>query len=61
MAETMTRALVTGARGFIGSALCTRLIASGIEVHAVSRNPPADAHYWWQYPTGDMATPHEPP
>ncbi len=54
MAETMTRALVTGARGFIGSALCTRLIASGIEVHAVSRNPPADAHYWWQYPTGDI-------
>jgi UDP-glucose 4-epimerase len=40
----MTRVLVTGARGFIGSALCTRLIASGVEVHAASRNPPVDAH-----------------
>jgi UDP-glucose 4-epimerase len=40
----MTRALVTGASGFIGSALCRRLITSGIEVHAASRNPPVKAH-----------------
>ena len=39
----MTRALVTGASGFIGSALCRKLIASGIEVHAASRSPPVNA------------------
>ena len=55
MAKTMTRALVTGARGFIGSALCRRLIASGIEVHAVSRNPPADAQQWWHHVAGDTS------
>jgi len=49
----MTKALVTGARGFIGSALCRRLIASGIEVHAVSRNPPADGLHWWRSSFGD--------
>jgi UDP-glucose 4-epimerase len=41
----MTRALVTGASGFIGSALCRRLIASGIEVHAASRTPPVDVRH----------------
>jgi UDP-glucose 4-epimerase len=39
----MSKVLVTGARGFIGSALCKRLIAPGVEVHAVSRNPPVNA------------------
>ncbi|MGH9250404.1 MAG: NAD-dependent epimerase/dehydratase family protein, partial [Acidimicrobiales bacterium] len=34
---TGTRALVTGAAGFIGSALCQRLLALGTEVHGVSR------------------------
>jgi nucleoside-diphosphate-sugar epimerase len=33
------RALVTGARGFIGSHLCERLLSEGAEVHAVSRSP----------------------
>jgi len=33
----MTRALVTGARGFIGSALCERLRQSGWDVRAVAR------------------------
>lgn len=51
----MTKALVTGARGFIGSALCRRLVASGIEVHAVSRNPPVDALHWWRSVGGDMS------
>jgi UDP-glucose 4-epimerase len=51
----MKKALVTGARGFIGSALCRSLIASGVEVHAVSRNPPASAKNWWRAVAGDMS------
>lgn len=49
------RVLVTGASGFIGTALCRRLIQSGAEVHAVSRRTPpgeADGMRWWQ---GDLA------
>jgi UDP-glucose 4-epimerase len=53
----MTRALVTGARGFIGTALCRRLIASGVEVHAVSRNPPVGAQHWWRSVGRDMSHP----
>lgn len=44
MAETISRVLVTGASGFIGTALCARLIASGVEVHGVSRSPRAGAN-----------------
>lgn len=40
MALSRQRALVTGASGFIGSALITRLLAENVEVFAVSRNPP---------------------
>ncbi len=43
MVNSIGRVLVTGASGFIGTALCRRLIASGVEVHAVSRNPSAGA------------------
>ena len=39
-----TRALVTGAAGFIGSRLVRRLVALGAEVHAVSRRPPTVSH-----------------
>lgn len=45
------RALVTGARGFIGSHLCDRLLAEGVEVHAVSRTPVKGSPQgprWWQ-------------
>jgi UDP-glucose 4-epimerase len=47
---TRGRALVTGATGFIGSALCRRLVASGTEVHGVSRvsRSTADGIRWWQ-------------
>lgn len=38
-----SRALVTGASGFIGSALCRRLVQGGVEVHAVSRRTHANA------------------
>jgi UDP-glucose 4-epimerase len=49
------RALVTGAAGFIGSALCKRLMAAGTEVHGVSRvpRPPVDGLRWW---TADLST-----
>jgi nucleoside-diphosphate-sugar epimerase len=48
------RALVTGAAGFIGSALCKRLLAAGAEVHGVSRVPrrPVDGLRWW---TADLS------
>lgn len=45
------RILVTGASGFIGSHLVRRLIGTGAEVHAVSRNVHPDAGdrvRWWQ-------------
>jgi UDP-glucose 4-epimerase len=49
------RAVVTGAAGFIGSALCERLAAEGTEVHGVSRatRPPVDGLRWW---TADLST-----
>jgi UDP-glucose 4-epimerase len=39
------RALVTGASGFIGSALCRRLLQAGAEVHGVSRTERAATDY----------------
>ena len=48
----MKKVLVTGASGFIGSVLCQRLTTSGVEVHAVSRNPPANAKHAWCVTTG---------
>jgi UDP-glucose 4-epimerase len=43
------RALVTGAAGFIGSTLCDRLLAAGMEVHGVSRvarSTPNQIRWW---------------
>ena len=56
MVNSLERVLVTGANGFIGTALCRRLIASGVEVHGVSRNPPPGAHaqHWWRSVAGDI-------
>ena len=48
---TGRRALVTGAAGFIGSALCRRLASLGVEVHGVSRSARNAENYiarWWQ-------------
>lgn len=44
------RMLVTGAAGFIGSALCRALVAEGAEVHATSRfaQKSDDRLRWWQ-------------
>src|SRR5688572_628593 len=49
-----SRALVTGASGFLGSHLSARLASEGIVVHAVSRMPQNDpaAYRWW---TGDLS------
>jgi UDP-glucose 4-epimerase len=51
--------LVTGASGFIGSALCTRLEAHAARVHGVSRTPMQDERstvHWWH---GDLGEPSE--
>ena len=51
------RVLVTGARGFIGSHLCRRLVGDGAEIHAVSREPhPDDAVHWWKGDLTDITT-----
>ena len=45
-----SRALVTGASGFIGSALCARLADGGFDVHAVARTVPEAGDRrlrWW--------------
>lgn len=40
--------LVTGASGFIGAQLCTRLLAEGAVVHAVSRSVHMSTQVQWQ-------------
>lgn len=50
----MSRALVTGAAGFLGGHLCRRLVDDGVEVHGLSRRPQSSRSgvEWWQ---GDLA------
>ena len=51
-------ALVTGATGFIGGALARRLVAAGVEVHAVARgNSPSSPSgmRWWRADLGEAA------
>jgi UDP-glucose 4-epimerase len=42
------QALVTGASGFIGSRLCSRLLETGAEVHAVSRSRQESGAVHWK-------------
>jgi nucleoside-diphosphate-sugar epimerase len=51
-----TPVLLTGATGFIGSHLATRLAALGAQVHAVSRRPPAP-HDGWIWHAADLSDP----
>lgn len=51
------KVLVTGARGFLGSHLCRKLIECGVEVHAISRsteNSPTENLRWWQVDLEDI-------
>jgi UDP-glucose 4-epimerase len=51
------KVLVTGARGFLGSHLCGRLIECGAEVHAISRSTegsPSKNLRWWQVDLEDI-------
>jgi UDP-glucose 4-epimerase len=51
--------LVTGASGFIGSALVRRLLDDGVEIYAISRNPPVDRGdrlRWLQGSLEDLGT-----
>ena len=57
---TAQRVLVTGASGFLGRHLCSRLHAAGDEVHAVSRQavsgqPPSERAYAERRWTADVA------
>lgn len=58
-----TRALVTGASGFLGTHLCRRLLVERAEVHAISRSPrrsrDRDGLHWWQCDFVDPAAVHD--
>lgn len=48
--------LVTGGSGFIGSALCRRLVSEDAEVHAISRTDRAGGNLrWWKSDLGDYS------
>ena len=55
--DSMTgqKALVTGARGFLGSHLCSRLLDMGVEVYGISRNPSNDPESKIHWCRGDFA------
>ena len=53
------RVLVTGAGGFIGSHLCTSLLALGAEVHGVSRRSVTNGGVrWWNADLADSEAVH---
>lgn len=49
------RVAITGANGFLGAELSRRLRAAGVEVHALTRQPPASPELRWQ--AYDLADP----
>src|SRR3990170_4151069 len=53
------RVLLTGASGFLGSHLCSKLVAAGAELYAVSRVPRVSAEenlHWCQADIEDFDT-----
>jgi UDP-glucose 4-epimerase len=50
MARIAHKALVCGASGFLGAALCRRLTREGVELHGLSRVPRSthEGMRWWQ-------------
>jgi|APTNR8051073442_1049403.scaffolds.fasta_scaffold25270_2 nucleoside-diphosphate-sugar epimerase len=53
----MRRVLISGANGFIGDHLCTRLVNEGVDVHALSRgSQPQDRNgvRWWNVDLADF-------
>lgn len=53
------RVLVTGARGFLGSHLVDRLVALGVQVHAVSRRGPVPRTSTVRWSLLDLGDPQE--
>jgi nucleoside-diphosphate-sugar epimerase len=51
------RALVTGASGFIGRALCRRLVSDGVVVVGTARNPPSTRTDGVTWLSGDLTEP----
>lgn len=51
------RVLVTGASGFIGRALCRRLLELGARVHGAARRSPAPFEGFAGFTRGDLAAP----
>lgn len=55
------KALVTGARGFLGSALCALLCDAGVEVHATARvvvDKDAEGFFWHQLDVREQGAVH---
>ena len=54
----ISKTLVTGASGFLGTSLCAKLREAGAEIHATSRRDSPDAIdgvRWWQSNLEDVA------
>lgn len=51
--------LVTGASGFIGRAICEKLIAMGGQVHGISRSPVDNEHPAYTHWCADLTLPEE--
>ena len=62
MSWSSQRVLVTGGSGFLGTALCSRLVASGAEVHVTSRvqrTQQVEGLRWWSADVTDNKAVHK--